>query len=678
MAGLHSGFGRRFAPAIFVFGQECTSGGLESRVATGDMTAGFVATGRVFDMTDQVDGRSETRSFEAEVSKFLSLMVHSVYSNRDVFLRELISNAADACEKLRVTAIEKPELLAEDPDFRITLVPDAASGTLTVADNGIGMDRDELVANLGTIARSGTRAFLDGLSGGAEGSALIGQFGVGFYSAFIVAKSVEVTSRKAGSDEAWRWTSDGQGSFTVEPAPLDAAPARGTRVLLRLDDEARAYAEQETIERVVAEYSAHVPVPILLQLAGGVADKTLADGSALWRKPKTSVTEAEYAEFYGHVSRQFDEPALTIHYRAEGRHEYAVLLFIPSMKPLDLFDPDRRGRVKLYVKRVFITDEAKILPPWLRFVRGVIDSEDLPLNLSREMLQKNPVLEAIGKGVTTRILSDLDKLATDDRERFEKVWDAFGPVLKEGLYEDAERRDALYRIARFRTTTGGDGWRSLADYIAALRPNQTAIYYALGDDAEAIRRSPQLEGYARRGVEVLVLSDPVDAFWVRTALGYDGKPFQSVTQGTADLDQIPLAEGGEETEAAPESAVATLAARFKQTLGDKVNAVRPSARLTTSPVCLVAADLGLDRQLEKLLSANDQLKARTAPVLELNPGHPLIKALAEKATSGEAGEALDDAAVLLFGEARILDGEPPEDPVDFTRRIARLIERGLG
>lgn len=628
-------------------------------------------------MTEQTGEGRETRSFEAEVSKLLSLMVHSVYSNRDVFLRELISNAADACEKLRVTAIGTPELLAEDPDFRITLVPDKIAGTLTVADNGIGMDRDELVGNLGTIARSGTRAFLDGLSGGAEGSALIGQFGVGFYSAFIVAKSVEVTSRKAGSDEAWRWTSDGEGTFSVEPAALETAPARGTRVLLRLADDARQYAEEDTIERVVAEYSAHVPVPILLQIGDGAADKTLADGSALWRKPKSSVTEAEYAEFYGHVSRQFDEPALTVHYRAEGRHEYSVLLFVPSMKPLDLFDPDRRGRVKLYVKRVFITDEAKILPAWLRFVRGVIDSEDLPLNLSREMLQKNPVLEAIGKGVTTRILSDLDKLANDDRARFEKVWEAFGPVLKEGLYEDAERRDALYKIARFRTTTGGETWRSLAEYIAALRPNQTAIYYALGDDAAAIRRSPQLEGYARRGVEVLILSDPVDAFWVRTALGYDGKPFQSVTQGAAELDKIPLAEGSEDAEAAPESAVATLAARFKQTLGDKVNAVRASARLTTSPVCLVAPDLGLDRQLEKFLSANDQLKARSAPVLELNPTHPLIKALAEKATGGEAGEALDDAAVLLFGEARILDGEPPEDPVDFTRRVARLIERGL-
>jgi len=629
-------------------------------------------------MTDETSEKRETRSFEAEVSKLLSLMVHAVYSNRDVFLRELISNAADACEKLRVTALDRPELLAEDPDFRITLVPDKIAGTLAVADNGIGMDRAELVENLGTIARSGTRAFLDGLSSGAEGSALIGQFGVGFYSAFIVASAVEVTSRKAGSDEAWRWASDGQGTFTVEPVALEDAPKRGTRVVLRLLDDAKSYAEQATIERVVAEYSAHVPIPILLQLGDGAADKTLADGSALWRKARAGVTEAEYAEFYGHVSHQYDEPALTIHYRAEGRNEYSVLLFVPSMKPFDLFDPERRGRIKLYVKRVFITDEAKILPGWLRFMRGVIDSEDLPLNLSREMLQRNPILEAIGKGVTTRVLGDLDKLASDDRERYDKVWDAFGPVIKEGLYEDAERRDAIYKIARFRTSTSGDAWRSLADYIAALRPNQTAIYYALGDDRKAILSSPQLEGFARRGVEVLILSDPVDAFWVRTALGFDGKPFQSVTQGAADLDKIPVAEGEESAEAAPESAVATLAARFKQTLGDRVNAVRASTRLTTSPVCLVAADLGPDRQLEKILSAHEQLKGRTAPVLELNPAHPLIKALAGKATAGGPSEAIDDAAVLLFGEARILDGEAPEDPADFAMRMGRLIERGLG
>ncbi len=439
----------------------------------------------------------------------------------------------------------------------------------------------------------------------------------------------------------------------------------------------RTYAEAGTIERVVTAYSAHVPVPIMLEVGDGEAEKTLADGSAVWRKPKAQVGKEEYAEFYGHVSGQYDEPALTVHYRAEGRSEYSVLVFVPSMKPFDLFNPERKGRIKLYVRRVFITDDADILPAWLRFVRGVIDSEDLPLNLSREMLQTNPVLSAIGKAVTSRILTELDKLAGEDKETFEKVWGAFGAVLKEGLYEDAERRDALYKIARFKTTTGGEAWRSLADVVAAMRPNQTAIYYALGDDAAAIQASPHLEGFARHGVEVLLLSDPVDAFWVRTALGFDGKPFQSVTQGAADLDLIPLTEGASADEAAPDSAVATLAARFKQTLGDKVSEVRVSKRLATSAVCLVAPEMGPDRQLEKILTRAGELKTHAAPVLELNPTHGLVKALAGKVSGGEA-EVLDDAAVILYGEAKILDGEVPDDPADHAARIARLIEKGLG
>ncbi|MEP0321723.1 molecular chaperone HtpG [Bauldia litoralis] len=628
-------------------------------------------------MVEQQDQGGETLRFEAEVAKLLSLMVHSVYSNRDVFLRELISNAADACEKLRMKALQQPDLLGDDPDFKIVLSADKDGGTLSIADNGIGMDRTELVENLGTIARSGTKAFLDGMTGG-DGSALIGQFGVGFYSAFMVASSVEVVSRPAGSDEAWRWWSDGAGTFQLEPVPLEEAPARGTRVLLTLTDEAKTYAEQATIERVVAEYSAHVPVPIVLRIGGdGVGEKSLADGSALWRKAKSAVETSEYNEFYGHVSGQYDEPAVTIHYKAEGRHEYSVLLFVPSMKPFDLFDPERRGRVKLYVRRVYITDEADILPGWLRFVRGVIDSEDLPLNLSREMLQKNPILDAIGKGVTNRILSDLDKLAEKEAETFEKVWEAFGAVIKEGLYEDAERRDGIYKIARFRTTKG-DGWRSLADYVADLRPNQTAIYYALGDDLDAIKASPQLEGFARRGIEVLLLADPVDAFWVRTALGFDGKPFQSVTQGSAELDKIPVAEGEAETDAASESAIGTLAALFQQALGERVSAVRASSRLTTSPVCLVAGAGGPDRQLEKILSAQNQTMPRGAPVLELNPGHALIKGLAEKAAAGGHAEVLEDAAVLLYGEARILDGEAPENAADHVARVGRLLTAALG
>lgn len=616
-----------------------------------------------------------TQPFTAEVARLLHLMVHSVYSNRDIFLRELISNGADACERLRLLALDDPNLLGDGDPFRIRLEADRTSRTLVVDDNGVGMDRAALIDNLGTIARSGTRAFLDAASV-KDGAALIGQFGVGFYSAFMVADRVDVFSRPAGREEAWRWSSDGKGAFTVEAVRLSDAPTRGTRVVLHLMDDAKEYADEDTLERIVAEHSAHVPVPIVLGLSPDTT-RTLADGSALWRKPKAEIEKNAYAEFYHHVGGQFDEPAVTLHYRAEGRQDYSALLFVPSEKPFDLFDPERKSRVRLYVRRVFITNEAQILPPWLRFVRGVIDSDDLPLNLSREMLQKNPLLAQIGKGVTNRLLAEIERLSKDDPDRFIKVWEAFGPVLKEGLYEDPERRDVLFGIARFRTTRFGDKWRSLGEYVADLKPNQAAIYYALGDNPAAIDASPHLEGFRKRGVEVLMLSDPVDAFWVRTSLGFNGNPFKSVTQGSADLSSIPI-DGADQpaAEEPPPAAVATLAARIKQALGERVSAVRPSDRLTESAVCLVAPDLGPDRQLERILKGQAGAPKRTAPVLEINPGHPLIKTLVAKATGGEA-HRVDDAALVLLGQAMILDGETPDDPADFARRVGKLLEISL-
>ncbi len=632
-------------------------------------------------MIDTAPPGSETRSFDAEVSRLLHLMVHSVYSNPDVFLRELISNAADACERLRTLALEKPELVGEDAAFKVRLIPDRKAGRLTVEDNGVGMDRPDLVDNLGTIARSGTKAFLDGLGRGSEGSSLIGQFGVGFYSAFMVADRVDVFTVPAlKPGEAWHWSSDGKGTFTVEPADPAAAPKRGTRIVLHLSETGRDYADSHTLERVVAEYSAHVTVPIVLQLEDGATDKTLADGTALWRLPKSAVKPGDYAALYrhiagdGHIAGDFDEPALTLHYRAEGRSEYSVLLFVPGEKPLDLFGPERRGRLKLYVRRVFITDEADILPPWLRFVRGVIDSEDLPLNLSREMLQKDPALAAIGKAVTTRLLAELEKTAKDQPETFATIWEAFAAVIKEGLYEDPARRDTLFKLARFRTTAG-DGWRSLGDYLAALKPNQTAIYYALGDSQAAIKSSPQLEGYRRRGVEVLLLSDPIDAFWVRTSLGVEGKPFKSVTQGAADLSLLSGAD--DKADAGNRAAIATLAARFATALGDRVSAVTLSERLTDSPVCLVAAEAGLDRQLERLLARQGDKADRAKPVLEINPASKLIADLADRLRSAPASPLLDDAALMLYAEACILDGEVPADAAEFSRGLDRLIEAAL-
>ena len=621
---------------------------------------------------------TETMSFEAEVSRLLHLMVHSVYSNKDIFLRELISNAADACERLRHLSVSDSALVAGDPDFRITVSPDKEAGTLTVADNGIGMDHGDLVENLGTIARSGTRAFMDGLEKSEDQAALIGQFGVGFYASFMVADKVEVISRRAGTDTAWSWVSDGKGTFTVAQVETDDAPARGTQVILHLTDDAKSYAEDATIEQIVREYSSHVPIPIVLESPDAEEPRQLADGSALWRKPKSEISEEEYKEFYGHVGAHYDDPAITVHYRAEGRQEYSVLLFVPSEKPFDLFDPDRKGRVKLYVRRVFITDDAELLPAWLRFVRGVVDSDDLPLNLSREMLQNNPVLDAIRRGVTNRVLSELEKCADKDAETYVKIWEAFGAVIKEGLYEDPERRDALFKLARFRTTkSGDDGWRTLAEIVADLKESQTALFYALGDDLSALKRSPQLEGFRARDVEVLLLSDPVDAFWVRTALGFDGKPFQSVTQGMAELDKIEKPENADEPdEKADVTATAALVTALKETLGEAVSDVRASDRLAESPACLVAPDLGYDRQLEKILSRQEGAPKST-PILEVNPAHAMIKALAEKVSGGDKSD-LDDAAHLLFGLAKILDGEAPEDVTGFSARLAGLMTERFG
>jgi molecular chaperone HtpG len=618
---------------------------------------------------------SESHTFEADVAKLLHLMVHSVYSDKDVFLRELISNAADACEKLRYEAIAHPALFGDDPKARITLLIDADNRRLTIEDNGIGMSRDEMVEALGTIARSGTKAFMDRIQAaqGGEGAQLIGQFGVGFYSVFMVADQVDVISRRAGSDEAALWSSDGKGSYTIGTTDIGNAPLRGTRVTLHLMEDAASYTERYRLERIVKEQSGHVPVPIAIIEKPGAESQEVADGAALWVKPRSEITPEDYTDFYRSVAGQFDEPALTVHFRAEGRHEYTALAFVPGSTPFDLFDPDRHGRMKLYVKRVFITDEAEILPRYLRFVRGLVDSADLPLNVSREMIQESPLLAAIKKGVTSRVLSELEKLAQSDAETYTKVWEIFGPVLKEGLYEDFERRQPLLGLARFKTTASGGGWRSLKDYVGSLKENQTAIYYVTGSDLSRLENSPQLEGFRARGIEVLLLPDHVDSFWVTAPIDFNGKSFKSVTQGAADLTLIPLAEGegGSEVEA-PET-VTSFIATLKATLGGAVSDVRASERLTESAVCLVAPESGMDRQLERLLARAGQLPSATKPILEINPRHDLIVALA---SLGDDEQNLrDDVAHLLLDEARILDGELPADAKAFSQRLTRVLRR---
>jgi molecular chaperone HtpG len=446
-------------------------------------------------------------------------------------------------------------------------------------------------------------------------------------------------------------------------------------VTLHLLEDAATYAERYNIERIVKAQSGHVPVPIFIEEAGSEEEAAqVADGAALWTKSRSEISEEDYIDFYRSAAGQFDKPALTLHYRAEGRHEYSVLTFIPESKPFDLFDADRGGRIKLYVRRVFITDEAEILPRYLRFVRGLVDSADLPLNMSREMIQDSPVLAAIQKGVSNRVLSELEKLAAAEPERYQAIWDNFGSVLKEGLYEDFARRETLLGLARFKTTASEGQWRSLEDYVGSLKENQTAIFYAVGNDIERIANSPQLEGFKARGIEVLLLPDQVDSFWTTMGADYKGKPFKSVTQGAADLSLIPLAQGSSEPEDIGED-LAGFIAFAKEALGDQVSDVRVSDRLTTSAVCIVAPDNAMDLQLEKMLASAGRAPERAKPVLEVNAGHALIAKLAR--TDAGADERRD-LAFLLLDEARIAEGEAPADPRAFAQRLERLMTRTLG
>jgi molecular chaperone HtpG len=622
-------------------------------------------------------GGPEKHQFQAEVAELLNLMIHSVYSETDVFLRELVSNASDACDKVRYEAIARPELLAGDERLAIRIKPDATAKTLTIADNGIGMDRQELIDNLGTLARSGTKAFLKGLKDAKDGLGLIGQFGVGFYAAFMVADRIEVTSRRAGSAEAWTWTSASGAGFEVSPATAEQAArvGRGTEIVLHLKEDAARYLQPYELERIVRTYSDHVLFPIELIDDKGEARQINA-ASALWQRSKSEVTPEDYTQAYRSLAMAFDEPALTLHYKVEGRQSYAVLLFVPSMPPFDLTDPARKGRVKLYVRRVYITDDAELLPPYLRFVRGVVDSEDLPLNLSREMLQNNPQVRQIRSGLVGRVLSELESTATKDAEAYGKIWETFGSILKEGLYEDHERRAQLLGLARF-ASTAGDTPRSIKDYVADLKPNQTEIYYLVGDSLDRLKSNPKLEAAKARGVEVLLLTDPVDAFWTTLPQEYEGKPLKSLSQGEVDFGLIPLVDEKKSEDAGAEtveddSAVLEAA---KQALGDKVADVKASTRLTDSASCLVASAQGRDRELERLLERQNR-GSGTKPVLELNMKHAMVRALGAAKKEDRAQE-VDDLANLLLDEACILDGEIPSDPAAFARRLNGYVVRAL-
>ena len=615
----------------------------------------------------------ETRSFQAEVSRLLEIVAHSLYSEKEIFLRELISNASDACDRLRYAALTEPALAEGDTEYRVTLTPDKAARTLTIGDNGIGMNREELIDNLGTIARSGTAVFVSQLSGDARRDmSLIGQFGVGFYSAFMVAEQVEVLSRKAGESQGWRWMSDGKGEFTVEALP-DAA--RGAKIIVHLREGEDEYLDPARLRQIVKTYSDHIGLPIILKDGG--KEETINTASALWTRPRSEITADQYKEFYHHVGHSFDDPWLTLHNKAEGVLEYTSLLFVPSTKPFDLFDPERKSRVKLYVRRVFITDEATdLLPAYLRFLRGIVDSEDLPLNISREMLQSNPMVARIRQQLTRRILSELAKRAGEAADEYAKFWDNFGAVLKEGLYEDRDHRDELLGLARFRSTSR-DALVSLDDYIAAMKSGQDAIYTIHGDSLDVIKKSPQLEGFRARGIEVLLLTDPIDEFWVPSIGRYKEKPFKSATRGGVDLDKIPLSEPPEATGTEPPAKLGSLIAIFKLALGESVKDVRSSERLTDSAVCLVADEGDMDMHLERLLKQHRQLDSASRRILEVNPRHKLIERLAASVGEPGASDQLSEFAWLLLDQARIVEGEQLPDPPAFARRLATLLERGL-
>ena len=625
----------------------------------------------------------ETHAFRTEVGRLLDIVAHSLYSHKEIFLRELISNASDACDRLRHLGLTEPSLVHGDTEFAIRILIDRSARTLAVVDNGIGMNRDDLIETLGTIARSGTQAFLSRLTGDAKTDlSLIGQFGVGFYSAFMVAEQVDVLTRKAGEEHAWLWSSDGKGQFSIDAAER---AGRGTTVTLRLTDDADEFLEESRIRSIVKKYSDHIGFPILLG-EGEKADKLNA-GSSLWTRAKKDIAPEQYKEFYHHVGHVFDEPWLTLHNTVEGVVSYTSLLFVPKTAPFDLFDPERKSRVKLYVKRVFITDDCEgLLPAYLRFLRGVVDSEDLPLNISRESFQHDPRLAKMRSGLTKRVLDELAKKAdhAEATAEYAQFWGTFGAVLKEGIYEDFENRDRLLGLARFYSTTSGE-LTSLDAYVSRMKPGQQAIYTISGEQAEALRRSPQLEIFKAKGIEVLLLTDPIDEFWLPAVGKFKDKPFKSAASADTDLSKIEAPQG--EASAAPaerasEGDLERLIAVLKSTLQDAVKDVRVSSRLTDSAVCLVAAEGDMDMYLQRLLRQHRRLETEGVPrrILEINPGHPLIRRMAAHAAAGsidEAGGELGDAARLLLDQALIVEGDPLPDPGGFAQRLTSFMARGF-
>ncbi len=609
----------------------------------------------------------QIKEFQSETKQVLRLVIHSLYSHKEIFLRELISNASDACEKLRFEALSNPALLGADT-LSVTLIPDSAAGTLTVKDNGIGMTEAEVIDNLGTIARSGTKKFLEGLSGdSAKDAQLIGQFGVGFYSAFIVADRVTVLTKRTDG-AAVRWDSEGEGTYEIQP---DSKAERGTEVILHLREEDKEFLEPHRLRQLVRKYSDHLSVPVNLKTAE--AEETLNQAKAFWTRPKSELKDEDYQAFYKHLTHDSEPARAWAHNKVEGNLEYTSLLYLPKHAPFDLFDRDQRGGIQLYVKRVFIMDKAaELLPPWLRFMRGLVDTDDLPLNVSRELLQNNRTVEKIKSALIKRTLDLLEELAAEKPAEYAEFWKAFGVVLKEGVIEDVGQKARVAKLLRFHSTTvtGEAPEATLTDYVSRMKPDQKSIYYLTADTLAAARNSPHLEGFRSHGLEVLLLTDRIDEWVAQHLHEFDGKPLANVSSAAADIASAIETPD----KAAADSAYKDTLERLGKTLLGKIASARVSGRLTDSPAVLIAGEFGISLRMGRILKQAGQSNPfATLPILELNPKHPLVERL--KVTEDEA--AFSDLAHVLYDQALLSEGGELEDPVVFVQRVNKLIVAGL-
>ena len=607
---------------------------------------------------------SDKMNFQAEVGKLLDIVVNSLYSERQIFLRELISNASDACDKLKYLALTHPDIAKDSGQMKIKIIPDAKNRTLVIEDNGIGMNRDDLINHLGTIAKSGTAEFVKNVKDNGSAVDLIGQFGVGFYSAFMVAEKVEITTRKAGEDKAWVWISDGVGGFEISEGKKET---NGTAIKLFLKEDAKEFTDTIYLRQIIRTYSDHIDYPIVLEL-GEAGEETVNSGSALWAKHKSEITQEQYKEFYHHISKNFDEPWMTLHFKAEGNIEYTGLLYIPSTAPYDLFQPDRKTGLKLYVNKVFISDKVEeLMPAYLRFVRGVIDSADLPLNISREMLQQSPLIAKIKSGTVNRLLKEL-KNRSQDYEDYKKFWEAFGIAFKEGIYEDFANRAEIAELSRFYSTTDINKLTSLDEYISRAQPEQKAIYYITGDDVNTLVNNPQLEAFKAKGIEVLLLVDPIDEFWTQTLLNYKDFAIKHISQADIDL-------GLKRDEAkADEGSLKKLTDLMSEMFKSEVAKVTTTDKLTKSPVSLTVENGQMSIHLERLMRNHQQQTAfASSRILQLNPYHPLIIKLSEAVNDEAMRAKVEEVAKILLDQAKIAEGEAIQDSSFYSEKVSEYI-----